>query len=440
MTTNTEHDVRSTPDRASGGSDEEVYAFRNEDINRAHDLVGVFHAVRKREQFSRASPDIMRVFARSYGDDNPLFVDEDYGRGTRWGGQIAPPMINIALTKDLAADPIPKEQRRPPFRGIHVFVSGSTTDWYRPVYDGDTIYSFEGFDKVELKQSEFAGRSLFVTRIHVQFNQRAEVVQIQRVLTIHTERHESKKRKKYDRIEPATYSPDDIAAIDAIYAAESRRGAETRYWEDVEIGESMGTMAKGPLTITDMVVFHSGGYGFAPYTPCTGRLAYENRQRIGAFYIPNAQGIPDVAQRIHWDAEYARSIGLPASYDYGMMRDCWLTHFLTDWIGDDGWIESMSSQMRRFNYLGDVHTFTGEVVGKRVDGNRHLVDVELRGRSQRGEVTCPATATVSLPSRTAGTAVLRTPLPEFEEIAARMLRRSGELRAEQQRGRPSATH
>ncbi len=407
----------------------EIYTFREEDIQRARDLVGVYHAVTQREQYTRATPDIMRNFARSYGDDNPLFVDEEYGLDTRWGGQIAPPMINIGLTKDLLADPVPKEQRRPSFRGIHVFVSGTTTDWYRPVFDGDTLYSFQGFENVELKESEFAGRSLIVTRIHVQFNQRAEVVQTQRVITIHTERHESKKRKKYDAIEPASYTPEDIAKIDEIYAAEVRRGANTRYFEDVEVGASLGTMAKGPLTTTDMVVFHSGGYGFAPYTPSSSRLTYKNRQRIAPFYIPNEQGIPDVAQRIHWDSEYARSIGLPAAYDYGMMRDCWLTHFLTDWIGDEGWLETMSSQMRKFNYMGDTHTFTGEVVGKRVEGDRYLVDVELRGTSQRGEVTCPATATISLPSRETGLATLPTAPVEFERVAAQMLKRSGELRA-----------
>lgn len=99
-----------------GEKTEKIYAFLDEDIQRARDLVGIYHAVRKREQFSKASPDIMRAFARGYGDDNPLFTDEDYGLDTRWAGQIAPPMINIALTKDLLADPIPKEQRRPPFQ------------------------------------------------------------------------------------------------------------------------------------------------------------------------------------------------------------------------------------------------------------------------------------------------------------------------------------
>ena len=413
--------------------DSEIYTFRDEDIARARDLVGVYHAMTQREQYTRASPDIMRNFARSYGDDNPLFTDEEYGAGSRWGGQIAPPMINIGVRKELLADPVPRAQRRPSFRGIHVFVSGTTTHWYRPVLDGDLLYAFHGTEKVEEKQSEFAGRSLIITGLQVQFNQRAEVVQTQRVITIHTERHESKKRKKYDAIEPASYTPDDIARIDEIYAHEQVRGASSRHWEEVEVGEHLGTMAKGPLTTTDMVVFHSGGYGFAPYTPCSSRLAYKNRLRIAPFYIPNEQGVPDVAQRIHWDSGYARSIGLPAAYDYGMMRDCWLSHYLTDWMGDDAWLESMSSQMRKFNYLGDTHTFTGEVVGKRVEDGRHLVDIELRGTSQRGEVTCPATATIALPSRAGGPVELPAAPAEFEQLAARMLERDAELREDTRR-------
>lgn len=419
-----------TVDEKTGNSaDSDVHVFREEDIARARDLVGVYHPVTQREQFTRCSPDVMRAFARSYGDDNPLFTDEDYGRRTRWGAQIAPPMINIALTKELLADPVPREQRRPSFRGIHVFVSGTTTDWYRPVYDGDILYSTQGFENVEVKESEFAGRSVIVTRLHIQFNQRAEVVQTQRVITIHTERHESKKRNKYQAIKPATYTPDDIARIDARYAEEQPRGATVRHWEDVAVGDSLGLMTKGPLTVTDMMVFHSGGYGFAPYTPSASRLAFANRRRIAPFYIDNEQGIPDAAQRIHWDSAYARSIGLPAAYDYGMLRDCWLSHYLTDWIGDDGWLVKQSSQMRKFNYLGDTHTITGEVVGKRIDGDAHLVDIEFRGTSQRDEITCPATAVISLPSRDTGLAYLPTPPPELSRIAEKAVQRHGQLLA-----------
>ncbi|NED61644.1 acyl dehydratase, partial [Streptomyces sp. SID10244] len=54
--------------------------------------------------------------------------------------------------------------------------------------------------------------------------------------------------------------------------------------------------------------------------------------------------------------------------------------------------------------------------------------------SQRDEVTCPATATVSLPSREAGLATLRTPPAELEAIAAQMIKRHGELRAAKRTG------
>ena len=77
-------------------------------------------------------------------------------------------------------------------------------------------------------------------------------------------------------------------------------------------------MAKGPLTTTDMIVFHAGGYGFVPYAPCSNRIAYQNRQRIAPFYVKNEHGIPDVAQRVHWDSAWAQAIGNPMAYDYGV--------------------------------------------------------------------------------------------------------------------------
>ena len=101
-------------------------------------------------------------------------------------------------------------------------------------------------------------------------------------------------------------------------------------------------MAKGPLTTTDMIVFHAGGYGFVPYEPCANRIAYKNRQRIAPFYVKNEYGVPDVAQRVHWDNAWAQAIGNPMAYDYGVMRDCWLSHYMTDWMGDDGWLVSQS--------------------------------------------------------------------------------------------------
>jgi hypothetical protein len=110
-----------------------------------------------------------------------------------------------------------------------------------------------------------------------------------------------------------------------------------------------------------------------------------------------------------------------------VMRDCWLSHYVTDWMGDDAWLVRQSSEIRKFNYIGDVHVITGEVVDKRVEDGRCLVDIEMRGTNQRDTVTCPGTATVALPSREHGPVVLPAPTNDYARQAATMLQRHGEL-------------
>lgn len=403
------------------------YSFKEEDIERAKALVGRYAPSGAREHLTEATHDAMRNFARSYGDDNPLYNSETYGESTRWGAQIAPPMISIGLNRPLYGDPPKERVKRPSFRGIHVFVSGSTWNWYRPMYAGDQLYSFGGTESVEEKRSEFAERSVFVTYVSVKMNQRAEIVAISRTLAIHTERKTAREKGKYAAIEPATYTDEDIAKLDEVYAAEHVQGAETRWWEDVTVGEAITPMAKGPLTQTDMIVFHAGGYGFVPYAPCSNRIAYKNRQRIAPFYVKNEYGVPDVAQRVHWDSAWAQAIGNPMAYDYGVMRDCHLSHFVTDWMGDDGWLVRQSSEIRKFNYVGDTHVITGEVVGKRVEDGLHLVDIEMRGTNQRDVVTCPGRATVALPSRNGGPVVLPDPPADLAEQAVERFARHTEI-------------
>jgi len=189
---------------------------------------------------------------------------------------IAPGMMAGIINAPMKGDPAPawvKEKRKSLFKGVHVFVSGSTWDWYRPIYAGDTIYSYRGQDSLEVKTSEFSGRSVIQVLRDVKVNQHAEVVAVYKILQVLTERKTAAKKGKYSAIKPQTYTDEDIAAIDAIYAAEEVQGGNLRKFEDVVVGDSLGKMAKGPLTVTDVICFHAGGYGFVPYKPCVGRLA-----------------------------------------------------------------------------------------------------------------------------------------------------------------------
>jgi hypothetical protein len=235
-------------------------------------------------------------------------------------------------------------------------------------------------------------------------------------MLLHSERATAAKRGKYMDIAPAAYSDEDLAAIDAIYAAERPRGGEPRFWEDVQVGEAMGVMGKGPITVSDIICMHSTGFALLPFGPATSRLAYKRRRKMPAAFVKDEHGVPDTVMRMHWDGKWARALGSPMAYDYGFQRECWLNHFLTDWCGDDGFVVRMRTQMLKFNYLGDFQKITGTVIDKRIEDGRPVVEVKLGMESQRGEATVDATAVVALPSRERG-------LPDYpdppQELAAK---------------------
>jgi len=408
----------------------------DDDVERAKSLTGYDQASRDAEYVQTATVDAIRNFAHGAGNDNPLHCDRGYARTTRWGDVIAPGMMAGIINAPMQGDPAPdwvKQARKSLFRGIHAFVSGSTWDWYRPIYPGDTLYSFRGQERLDVKASEFSGRSVIQVLRDVKVNQRGEVVAVYRILQVLAERKTARSKGKYSKIEPARYSDEDISEIDAIYAAEEVRGSTLRDFDDVAVGDSMGKMAKGPLTVTDVVCFHAGGYGFVPYRPSVGRIAYKNRQRIPAFYVKNEYGIPDVAQRLHWDPKWAQAIGNPMAYDYGVMRENYLYHYLTDWAGDDGVVLHLHDEIRKFNYTGDTQFIAGEVTGKRHEDGRNLVDVDVRMTNQRGDETLRSTATIALPNK--GRPVVYPEIPrDLAERAIRMMRRHWELSAKGSRG------
>jgi acyl dehydratase len=407
-----------------------AYEITDHDIERQRQLIGFDEAARTAEYVQTASVDSIRNWAYGCGDDNPLFTDPNYAKKTRWGGVIAPGMMVGQINKPMKGDPVTDEVKalkKSLFKGIHVFVSGSQYNFYRPVRPGDTIYSYGGDLTCEVKQSEFAGRSVIITSRRVKVNQRAEVVATYDILRVLTERKTAVKKGKNLSLQPASYTDEEWQAIEDIYAAEKVQGGTKRYFEDVEKGDSLGQQAKGPLTVTDVICFHAAGYGFTPYAPTANRRAHKNRQRIPAFYVKNEHGIPDVAQRLHWDPVWAQAIGNPMAYDYGVMRENYLWQYLNDWAGDDGIIVHIHDEIRKFNFMGDVQRVTGEVLAKRTENGQNLVDVAVKFVNQRGEESVRATATIALPSKD-------KPLPMYPEVpadlaetAVRMMARHWEL-------------
>jgi acyl dehydratase len=352
--------------------------------------------------------DAFRTVAWAYGDDNPLWADPDHATASRWGAPLAPPALvggdsligEDALSEAEIAAQV--ELKGDPLRGVHAFYGASEREWWAPMHPVNGITRRTALVGVLDKPSDFGGRGIQEWTAQAFQTSDGVLLGAQYRMMFRSEREKSRERKKYDDTLIEPWTEDRLAEVDATYAAEGARGAEPRWWEDVAVGDQVGPLAKGPLTVTDMVCWHVG-MGMGMYNVAPLRLGYRNRQRVPRFYHRDELGVPDAMQRVHWDPAYARKTGNPTTYDYGRMREAWLIHACTDWMGDDAWLWRLRLEFRKFNFVGDVQWVGGQVSRHYLaDGDRPAVDLELSARNQRGEITTPATATILLPSREHG--------------------------------------
>jgi acyl dehydratase len=393
-------------------------AITDDGVAQLRQRIGVAQPHPQPPHYRSPNEDAFRHLAEAYGDDNPLWCEPEYATTSVWGGPIASPNFNggdtlIGENEVERLDPETKELLRgDPIRGAHAFYSGSFREWWNPLRPGMRIGRRNALVGVHDKQSEFAKRAVHEWTAEV-FCARdpALALSAQYRLMIRTEREEAEKRGKYDEIVIEPYTDDELARIDDAYSGEPtrRRGADPRWWEDVEEGDDVGPIVKGPLRVTDMVCWHVG-MGMGLYGVKALRLGYQQRQKVPKFFRPDDLNIPDVQQRVHWDQEWARRAGNPAVYDYGRMRETWLVHLCTDWMGDDAWLWKLDCQFRKFNYVGDTHWMRGRVTRKYLaDGDRPAVDLDLWGENQRGDTTTPGHASILLPSREHGPVRLPDP-------------------------------
>jgi acyl dehydratase len=394
-------------------------------FERSRRRLGIPHPQQNPPHNYEVTWDGARHFAFGYGDDNPLYCDPAYAAGTRWSLLVAPPTFLYTMGEDAAPKPDPDTKallKGDPFAGLGSYQAVMEFEWWRPLLLGDRCRVLQAQVGVAPRASKFGGRTAHVTHDYLYTNGQGEMHAVRRGTWINAERHTSRQRAT-ERHEPVPYTSEQLAEIDAAYAAETRRGAEPRYWEDVNIGDELQPRVKGPLTTTDVVVWHLG-WGMQLTPPGAFRLAHRIRRKAPGLYPPNALNIPDTVQRLHWEPQRAQELGLPGSYDYGGMRETWLCHAVTDWMGDDGWLWKLRCQHRRFNYIGDTTWVRGRVTGKRQDDGRNEVDLEVWCENQRGETTTPGTAVVLLPSRERPKVELpEPPAPTLDGMLEHELRR-----------------
>ena len=327
------------------------------------------------------------------GDTNSLWVDPERAESSGYGAPVAPPSWVICCFAGLQFG----------WPGLGSFHSSSDLTFHRPVYVGDVIRAtctYQGFDGP--RPSTFARQAVVDHFLNEYWNQNDELVVEIQWSVMNYERHTAKGKVGGGPsiTLPHPWTADELEAIEEEVLAEEPRGAVPRLWDDVQVGDPLSEIIKGPIGTTDEVAFVAcGGAPIPRLSAHRAALREYRRHPAWAFRDPTTSALEPIYS-VHYNKHAARAMGVEMEYDVGFQRQCWHIHLLTDWMGDDGWVKSASAQYRSFVYLSDVVRLGGEVVAKHVDADgEHVVEVRTWARNQRDVDVMPGRAVIALPAR-----------------------------------------
>ncbi len=141
--------------------------------------------------------------------------------------------------------------------------------------------------------------------------------------------------------------------------------AEQVYWTDVSEGMELPALEKNPTT--QQLVRYAGA--------------------SGDYY------------QIHYDKDFAVGNRLDGVILHGALKNAFLGHLMTRWMGPLGTLKKLSCQYRGMDFPGNTITAKGRVSRKYQEQGLNLVDCEIWLENPEGQKTTPGTATVALPSR-----------------------------------------
>ncbi len=136
------------------------------------------------------------------------------------------------------------------------------------------------------------------------------------------------------------------------------------FYEDVQVGDE-GPSRVHVLTRTDLVKYAGASGDFNP---------------------------------MHHDEIQARAVGEPSVFGHGMFSMGFLGSALTDYVGV-GNLTHYKVRFSRQTWPDEKLATRVVVTGKREEGDRHLVDLDVRLVNQEGEEKVVGQATATLPTR-----------------------------------------
>ncbi|MPZ24349.1 MAG: hypothetical protein GEU28_12625 [Dehalococcoidia bacterium] len=350
----------------------------------AEALIGV--PLRRNVVRDLATAGTMHSFCKGIGNRNPLFLDQTPARSSVWGNLVAHPLYLYGVDDTYVA---------PGFAGYHSLYGEVDWGFSLPILEGTRIASKAAVERVDVVETAFAGATPRQRSVVEFADSQDRTLATARITMLRPSRAATLERGLYSALEKHRYTPDELDLVARSYDEEKIQGERPRYWDDVEVGEDLVPVVKGPLTSEDMLAFIRS---IRP-TRLFADAMQDMRRHPGAFFIDPEIGMPDSWEEVWFKDKVAQSCGFPAAHETGLQRVAWVGDLLTNWCSDHGFLARLQLRLTRPCINADSTWSMGRVAGKRREGEKYLVDLQVWAENQRGERTAEGVAEVLLPSR-----------------------------------------
>ena len=354
-----------------------------------------------------AATDIRR-WVQGMQNPNPLHFDERYAAESRWGRLVAPQSFAVCTSDSHGAGAAIQGH----LPGSHMLFGGDEW-WFHgpPIEPGDRITLERMLFDYEVRETKFAGPTMFARGDTTYIRQTGEVVAKQRSTSIRYRVEEARKRAVFAQAAEPVWSGEELAALEeqkrAYYATFLDLGHGKR--TGVEVGQRLPARPIGPHTIASFTTewraflmsvwgaFRDDGGPSSLYQ--SGWLPEMARDLEGAKRDPTlADGLYHGPSRGHVQEQYAQRIGMPRGYGYGASMGAWILDFVAAWAGEWGVLTHSTAQYRNPAFTGDATFITGEVVDKYMERRHAKVRVKVELRNQDDAIMAKATVELDLPN------------------------------------------
>ena len=358
----------------------------------------------------KATREIIRHMALAHDYKNPLYRNEDYAKYSKYGKIIAPPFLTNCIACGHAHFlEVPKDVGQ--FLGCHL---GEDYVWYRTIVEDDSFTVFQGMPQMRDmtpagEQQERVMGSFDPCYI---YDQNGELIAEWWHILVTVYAGWDVERDNILRIgyeldmesalklgEGALWTPrpkytQELAdTIQRLYEEEPRRGKEIRWWEDVEIGETLPPVYMGPISYWDCVAYMCT-FVHPPINMMEGRRLTPQKmikdpETNITFYDFEFHLCEETPKLVGW---YSHTIVDP-------FINSFLGRMTSNWMGDDG--EFRRYKWRKFanTTIGDSIIGRGRVIRKYIEDGECRVDIDVCMENIKGFLANMGPTTISLPSK-----------------------------------------